>query len=137
MTTNEVLMELMMSRTDNDKKMIMQFNCADYTKTYPQSLVSMMSPADQTSFAATQSYNPSFEYALNPSVAEVVSMKANSTGNNKVYPPKCGYNHPDPRLICAHQTPYGYNSLGLAYNPNAGARYINLNQDLNLQYVKK
>jgi len=134
---NEVYMDLMNQRTDNDKKMIMQYNCADYTRTYPQSLVSMMSPANQAGFVSTQTVNPAMMYMLNPTVSEVAKMKANSSGNDKTYPPKCGYDKPDPRLICDHQTPYGYDNLGLAYNPTCGSKYINLNQDLNLQYLKK
>ena len=133
---DEVYLELMNKRSEHDKKMIQLYNCANFEMTYPKSLVSMMAPVAQKSFQATQMYDPAVQYQLAPTPASVNAVKGVSSSTN-AYPPSCGFDKVQDASVCGLMTPYPYPNLDIAYNPTAGSKCINLNQDLNLQYVRK
>jgi len=135
---DEVYLSLMNQRTQHDKDMINQYNCINYVKTYPQSLVSMMAPNDRPTFPATQTIDTNISYQLNPTVQSIKMAQGMSNSTNKgAYPPNCGFDRVDRQLLCDQQTPYPYANLDFAYNPTSGSKCINLNQDLNFQYQKK
>lgn len=125
---NKVYMDLMNDRTENDKRMIAQYNCQNFTLSYPPALTSMLSPSARASFVPVKTVNP-MSYSLSPN-----SVGANSTSSS--YPPNCGYTPVDKNLLCNGEMPTPYASLGLAYNPTVGSKCIDLNQALNLQYLR-
>jgi len=136
---DEVYLDLMNQRTPHDKKMIEQYNCINYTMSYPPSLVSMLPPQAQVQFQPMQVINTDISYQLNPTAQSIDMAKgmSNTTNSGNPYPPSCGFNRVDKSLLCNRQTPNAYPNLDFAYNPISGSRCINLNQDLNYQYSKK
>lgn len=128
---NPVYKDAFDSRSENDKDMIKMYNCKTLQLSYPQSIVSMLPPAQQSVFKKPAIINPSIYYQLNPTPDSIQQSAGNSVNENQNYPPRCGFfknlNH------CERETPYAYPTLPLAYNPTVGYKYINLGQDLNLQ----
>ena len=134
---DEVYLDLMSQRTQYDKDMIKQFNCINYVKTYPESLLSMMNPKDRTRISASQNVDLAVSYQLNPTAQSVKSAQGQSSTTNKgAYPPACGYDNYDRSKLCNNMTPGPYPSIDIAYNPTVGSSCINLGQDLNRGNMK-
>ena len=131
-----VYLNLMSLRTENDKKMIQEFNCVSYERKFAPSIVGMLPPSARKTFQPVQAVNPSVSYQLNPTAQSIANAKGNDSTAN-VYPPNCGFNKFVKSDVCDHMTPYTYPALDFAYNPTSGSRCINLGQDLNLQYNQR
>jgi hypothetical protein len=134
---DKVYLDLMNQRTENDKKMISQYDCIVYERTYPDSLLSMLPPSQRIGFPAKQTVDLAVSYQLNPTAQSVKAAQGQSNTTNKApYPPACGFNKYDRTQLCSRTTPGPYSNLDIAYNPLAGSSCINLGQDLNFQYGK-
>lgn len=135
---DEVYMDLMNQRTEHDKRMLSQYDCIVYEKTYPDSLISMLPPGVRVGFPAKQTVDLAVSYQLNPTMQSIKAAQGNSNTTNKgVYPPTCGYDNFNKTQMCHQATPYPYANLDIAYNPTAGSTCVNLGQDLNFQYGGK
>ena len=132
-----VYLDLMNQRTQHDKKMIQQYNCVQFQKTYEPSIVGMLPPVSRASFQAVQMVNPAVSYQLNPTTESIQRAQGIDSKVNSNYPPNCGFNKFIPSDVCDYTTPYTYPALDFAYNPTSGSRCINLGQDLNLQYNQR
>jgi hypothetical protein len=134
---DKVYLDLMNQRTQYDKDMIKQYNCINYVKTYPESLLSMVNPKDVARIPATRTVDLAVSYQLNPTAQTVKAAQGYSSATNKgAYPPSCGFDKIDKSKLCSNMTPGPYYSLYLAYNPTSGSNGINLGQDLNLYGMK-
>jgi hypothetical protein len=134
---DEVYLSLMNQRTQYDKDMIRQYNCINFVKTYPESLLSMVNPTQRARVSATQNIDLAVSYQLNPTAQTVKAAQGQSNTTNKApYPPSCGFDKIDRSKMCSHMTPGPYANLNIAYNPTSGSSCINLGQDLNLYGMK-
>lgn len=131
---NDVYMSLMSQRTENDKNNIRQYNCINYKRTITPSIVSMLAPAAQASFVATQVVNPNVMYMLNPTPDSVKAMAGASQDINTTYPPSCNFDKMPNEGVCRNSTSNAYPGLDFAYSPTTGSKNINLGQNLNMQY---